>query len=69
MAGFSASDYKPETKKVTDQSEMRELINLAVEKELNSFSYRMGNLFKSMSKVHVTRTTDVQKFKKQRGNL
>lgn len=61
--------YKPESKKITDSSEMRELINLAVDKELNSFSSRMGNLFKSMSKVHVTRTADTQKFKKQRGDI
>lgn len=62
-------NHKPETKKITEPSEMQELINLAVERELSSFSSRMGNIFKSMSRIQVTRTADKIKFKKQRGNI
>ncbi len=40
---------KPETKKITDPSEMREMIDLAIEKELDVFSVRIQRIFKPMS--------------------
>jgi len=48
---------KPETKKITDPSEMREIIDLAIEKELDLFSVRMQRFFKTMSGVKVLKHT------------
>ncbi len=55
---------KPESKKVTDPSEMREIVDLAVENEIDIFSSRMQRFFKVMSPTRVTKTKiDENKFK------
>ncbi len=54
---------KPETKKVTDPSEMREIIDLAIEKELELFSTRMQRVFQSMAHVTVSKSTKEEKDK------
>lgn len=46
---------KPESKKVTDPLEMAEIIDLAVERELNTFSARMRQVFQTMSDVKISR--------------
>jgi len=58
---------KPETKKITDPSEMREVIDLAIEKELDLFSVRMQRFFKTMSGVKVLKSAkaDQDKFKEE----
>lgn len=58
---------KPETKKITEPWEMREIVDLAIEKELDLFSARMQRFFKTMSRVKVLKTTknDYEKFKNE----
>lgn len=58
---------KPETKKITDPSEMREVINLAIEKELDLIFVRIQRFFKTMSGVKVLKSTkpDEEKFKEE----
>lgn len=55
---------KPETKKVTKSFEMREIVDLAIEKELDSFSTRMQRFFRTISGVKVLKsiTSDHEKF-------
>lgn len=50
--------HKPETKKVDNQTEMREIIELAIEKELDLFSARMQRVFKTMSYIKVPKSTE-----------
>ena len=56
---------KPETKKVTEPWEMKELLDLAIEKELDLFSSRMQRFFKTMSNVKLLKAKkdDYKKFK------
>jgi len=58
---------KPETKRITELSEMREIIDLAIEKELDLFSVRMQRFFKTMSSVKVLKSTktDENKFQEE----
>lgn len=58
---------KPETKKITEPWEMREIVDLAIEKELDLFSTRMQRFFKTMSGTKVLKTTkdDYEKFKEE----
>lgn len=49
---------KPETKKVDNETEMKEIINLAIEKELDLFSTRMQRVFKTMTQLKVPKSTD-----------
>jgi hypothetical protein len=58
---------KPETKRITEPSEMREIIDLAIEKELDLFSVRMQRVFKTMSSVKVLKITktDENKFQEE----
>jgi len=58
---------KPETKRITETSEMREIIDLAIEKELDLFSVRMQRFFKTMSSVKVLKSTktDENKFQEE----
>jgi len=58
---------KPETKRITEPSEMREIIDLAIEKELDLFSVRMQRFFKTMSSVKVLKSTktDENKFQEE----
>jgi len=49
---------KPETKKVDNETEMREIINLAIEKELDLFSTRMQRAFKTMSHLKIPESTE-----------
>jgi len=62
---------KPETKKADLPQEMREVINLAIEKELDVFSARMQRFFRTMSKVKVVKSPidDKKKFDMERGDL
>jgi predicted HTH transcriptional regulator len=55
---------KPETKKVTEPSEMREIVDLAIEKELDLFSARMQRFFRTMSSTKILKSTgdDYNKF-------
>lgn len=53
---------KPETKKITDPVEMKELIDFAIAKELDLFSTRMQRLFKTMSSVKLLKSTDIAEF-------
>ena len=46
---------KPESKKITEPSEMKEIVDLAVEKELDIFSSRMQRFFRTMSNVRVSK--------------
>lgn len=64
-AVFYIRTDKPETKKITEPWEMREIVDLAIEKELNLFSTRMERFFKTMSTAKVLKTTkdDYEKFK------
>jgi predicted HTH transcriptional regulator len=54
---------KPETKKITEPSEIREIMDLAIEKELDLFSVRIQRLFKTMSSVKVLKSTKTDKNK------
>ena len=57
---------KPETKRITDPAEMREVIDLAIEKELNLFSIRMQKFFKTMSGARVLKNhKDQDEFEKE----
>jgi len=55
---------KPETKKVTESFEMREIVDLAIEKELDLFSTRIQRFFRNMSGVKILKSTrnDYDKF-------
>ena len=48
---------KPETKRIAEPSEMREIIDLAIEKELDLFSVRIQRFFKTISSVKVPKST------------
>ena len=56
---------KPETKKITEPWEMKKLLDLAIEKELDLFSSRMQRFFKTMSNVKILKAKkgDYEKFK------
>jgi len=58
---------KPETKKITEPWEMREIVDLAIEKELDLFSTRMQRFFKTMSSTKVLKTIkdDYEKFREE----
>jgi len=56
-ATFYLRTDKPETKKVTDPSEMREIIDLAIEKEIELFSTRMQRIFQTLSHVPAPKST------------
>lgn len=58
---------KPETKKITESWEMKEIVDLAIEKELDSFSSRMQRLLKTVSGTKVLKITkdDEEKFKEE----
>jgi len=64
-AVFYIRNDKPETKKITETWEMREIIDLAIEKELDLFSTRMQRFFKTMSSAKILKSTpdDQAKFK------
>jgi len=53
---FHIRTDKPETKKVTSPSEMREIIDLAIERELDLFSSRMQRFFRTMSNAKVVKS-------------
>jgi len=63
--------HKPETKKIGTEEEMREVIDLAVEKELDLFSGRLQRFLKSISLVKIPKTqiSDIQKFKTEIGDV
>jgi len=56
---------KPETKKITEPWEMKEILDLAIEKELDLFSSRMQRFFKTMSNLELLKAKkdDYEKFK------
>lgn len=58
---------KPETKKITKPYEMKELIDLAIEKELDLFSIKMQRFFKTMSSIKLLKSikSDEDKFKEE----
>jgi hypothetical protein len=58
---------KPETKRITEPSEMREIIDLTIEKELDLFSVRMQRFFKTISGVKLLKSTktDENKFQEE----
>jgi len=62
---------KPETKKVTTPAEIREIIELAVERELDTFSARMQRVFRTMSQIKVPKSSadDQNKFANEMGDL
>lgn len=61
MSALYIRTFKPETKKVTEVAEMREIVELAIEKELELFSARMQRLFKTMSSMEITGSEEEQK--------
>jgi predicted HTH transcriptional regulator len=62
---------KPETKKVTAPAEMRDIIELAVERELETFSTRMQRVFRTMSQIKVPKSSvdDQEKFANEMDDL
>lgn len=66
-AVFYIRTYKPETKKITKSWEMREIVDLAIEKDLDLFSTRMQRFFKTMSGTKILKTTkdDHEKFEEE----
>lgn len=68
MSALYIRTFKPETKKVTEVVEMREIVELAIEKELDIFSARMQRVFRTMSAIKITRGEEEEQ-KKFRGEL
>lgn len=66
-AVFYIRTYKPETKKITKLWEMREIVDLAIEKELDLFSTRMQRFFKTITGPKILKTTkdDYEKFEEE----
>lgn len=58
--------FKPETKKVDDETEMREIINLAIDKELEVWTPRMEKLYAAPQRVtHSKRVDSKKRFEKE----
>lgn len=53
--------FKPETKKVDDETELREIINLAIDKELEVWSPRIEKLYSSPQKITRNKKEDSSK--------
>lgn len=64
-ASFYIRTDKPETKRVTKPWEMREIVGLAIEKELDLFSTRIQRFFETMSSARIIKATkdDYEKFR------
>jgi len=69
MSALYIRTFKPETKKVTEVVEMREIVELAIEKELDLFSARMQRVFQTMSGIKIGKSSEEEEQKKFSGEL
>ena len=62
--------HKPETKKVDDVTEMREIINLAIDREIEVWTPRMEKLYTSPKKVTQNKRQDsTKKFERELADI